>query len=197
MLLKLLPGTAMCNRAEEFGIKYAPLPPYEVLATDEISPTELQEARRLSRLLDAYYNTKAWQSLVRTLIVREEGFLSHFLCYLTENNYIEQPMSLERRGELLYLFCKNHYPDYQVEAVVSWIEAGLSLKKRPAEKVLTGRLQPASDWEVVYGEYSETLRLCFLPFDREGKGYWFGYDTTAQRPAPIFKAIGRIQGASS
>ncbi|MBQ8607674.1 MAG: DUF4080 domain-containing protein [Bacteroidaceae bacterium] len=196
-LLKLLPGTAMCNRAEEFGIKYAPLPPYEVLATDEISPTELQEARRLSRLLDAYYNTKAWQSLVRTLIVREEGFLSHFLCYLTENNYIEQPMSLERRGELLYLFCKNHYPDYQVEAVVSWIEAGLSLKKRPAEKVLTGRLQPASDWEVVYGEYSETLRLCFLPFDREGKGYWFGYDTTAQRPAPIFKAIGRIQGASS
>lgn len=193
-LLKLLPGTAMCDRAEEFGIKYAPLPPYEVLATEEISPTELQEARRLSRLLDAYYNTKAWQSLVRTLIVREEGFLSKFLCYLTENNYIEQPMSLERRGELLYLFCKSHYPDYQVEAVVSWIEAGMSLKKRPAESVLTGRLQPASDWEVVYGEYSETLRLCFLPFDREGRGYWFGYDTTAQRPAPIFKAVGRIQG---
>lgn len=196
-LLKLLPGTAMCNRAAEFGIKYAPLPPYEVLATEEISPTELQEARRLSRLLDAYYNTKAWQSLVRTLIVREEGFLSHFLRYLTENNYIEQPMSLERRGELLYLFCKSYYPDYRVEAVVAWLEAGLSLKKRPAESVLTGRLQPASDWEVVYGEYSESLRLCFLPFDGEERGYWFGYDTTAQRPAPIFKAVGRIEGASS
>jgi coproporphyrinogen III oxidase-like Fe-S oxidoreductase len=40
--LKLLPGTEMRRRAEELGIKYSPLPPYEVLQTHEISVSELQ-----------------------------------------------------------------------------------------------------------------------------------------------------------
>ena len=51
--LKLLPGTEMRRRAEELGIRFAPLPPYEVLQTNEISSSELQTARRLSRVLEA------------------------------------------------------------------------------------------------------------------------------------------------
>ena len=49
--LKLLPGTEMRRRAEELGIQYSPLPPYEVLQTREISVDELQTAHYLSRLL--------------------------------------------------------------------------------------------------------------------------------------------------
>ena len=104
--LKLLPGTEMRRRAEELGIRYSPLPPYEVLHTREISTSELQVARRLSRLLDAFYNTPAWQCLTRELIMKEEGFLYHFLEYLTEANLIDQPMSLEKRGLVLYLYIK-------------------------------------------------------------------------------------------
>ena len=152
----------------------------------------MQEVRRLSRLLDAYYNTSAWQSLTRRLIVEEDGFLHHFLDFLTENNYIDQPMSLERRGELLYIFCCGHYPMFVVEATVAWIEAGMSLRKRPAERVQRGHLQPPADWQVVYGAYDESLlRLCYLPTGVGGEGYWFGYDSTSQRPAPIFKAVSK------
>lgn len=189
--LKLLPGTAMRRDAEALGIRYSPLPPYEVLETPSISSAQLQEARRLSRLLDAYYNTSAWQRLTRQLIVSEEDFLIRFLTYLTEHNYIDQPMSLERRGELLYLFCRNYYPAYTIEATVAWIEAGMSLRKTPAEHVVRGRLQPPADWHVEYGVYDESLRLrlCHLPTGPGGQGYWFGYDSTSQRPAPIFKAV--------
>lgn len=186
--LKLLPGTAMRRDASLLGLRYSPMPPYEVLETDAISSVQLQEARRLSRLLDAFYNTPAWQAVTRRLILNEDDFLHRFLDYLTEHNYIDQPMSLERRGELLYLFCREFYPRYTTEATVAWIEAGLSLKKRPAERVLTGRLQPPASWTVLYGAFSETLRLCFLPDGADGSGYWFGYDSTSQRPAPIFKA---------
>ena len=189
--LKLLPGTVMRRDAERLGIRYSPLPPYEVLETHHISALQLQEARRLSRLLDAYYNTPAWQSLTRELMVEEEDFLHLFLDYLTLHNYIDQPMSLERRGELLYLFCQAHYPHYQVRASVAWIEAGMSLRKQPAERVKRGHLQPPADWQVVYGEYADTLRLCFLPSEDGECGYWFGYDSTSQRPAPIFKAVGK------
>lgn len=186
--LKLLPGTVMRRDAAKLGLRYSTLPPYEVLETDFITSRELQEARRLSRLLDAYYNTSAWQQVTRRIMLAEKDFLHHFLSHLTEHNYIEQPMSLERRGELLYLFCRDHYPSYTTDIAVAWIEAGMSLKKRPAEKVRTKHVKPSDEWVVLSGEYSESLRLCFLPVDDDGKGYWFGYDTTSQRPMPIFKA---------
>ena len=187
--LKLLPGTEMRRRAEELGIRYSPLPPYEVLHTREISTNELQVARRLSRLLDAFYNTPAWQCLIRELIMKEEGFLYHFLEYLTEANLIDQPMSLEKRGLVLYLYIKEYYPSYLTQASIAWIEAGMSLKKQPAERVKTKHQTPPEHWEVLQGHYHERLKLCFLPTDAEClHGYWFGFETETQKITPVFKA---------
>ena len=187
--LKLLPGTDMRRRANELGIQYAPMPPYEVLRTEDITPEELQVARRLSRLLDAFYNTPAWQSLTRELILNDHTFLYHFLNYLTEANLIDQPMSLEKRGLVLYEYCKKHRPDYQIKASIAWIEAGMSLKKQPAERVKTKHQVPPEHWEVLEGHYHEKLKLCFLPTDTENThGYWFGFETETQRITPVFKA---------
>ncbi len=187
--LKLLPGTEMRRRAEELGIKYSPLPPYEVLQTHEISVSELQTARQLSRLLDGFYNTPAWQALTRELILNDEQFLHRFLAYLTKANLIDQPMSLEKRGLILYEFCKQNYPEYQIQASIAWIEAGMSLKKLPAEKVWTKRQIPPATWNIIYGEYKESLRLCFLPADEKGEhGYWFGFESEIQKASPVFKA---------
>lgn len=187
--LKLLPGTEMRRRAEELGIKYSPLPPYEVLQTHEISVSELQTARQLSRLLDGFYNTPAWQTLTRELILNDKQFLHRFLAYLTKVNLIDQPMSLEKRGLILYEFCKQNYPEYQIQAAIAWIEAGMSLKKLPAEKVWTKRQIPPATWNIIYGEYKESLRLCFLPADEKGEhGYWFGFKSEIQKASPVFKA---------
>ena len=187
--LKLLPGTEMRRRAEEMGIQYSPFPPYEVLQTPAISTSELQTARRLSRLLDAFYNTPAWQGLTRELIINEPMFLHHFLDYLTDSNLIDQPTSLEKRGLVLYEYCKKHFPAYQLKASIAWIEAGMSLKKQPAESVRTKHQVPPTHWEVVQGTYNEHLKLCFLPADTEDlHGYWFGFDANTQRTTPIFKA---------
>lgn len=187
--LKLLPGTEMRRRAEELGIKYSPLPPYEVLQTHEVSVSELQTARQLSRLLDGFYNTPAWQTLTRELILNDEQFLHRFLAYLTKANLIDQPMSLEKRGLILYEFCKQNYPEYQIQAAIAWIEAGMSLKKLPAEKVWTKRQIPPATWNIIYGEYKESLRLCFLPADEKGEhGYWFGFESEIQKASPVFKA---------
>ena len=187
--LKLLPGTEMRRRAEESGIKYSPLPPYEVLQTHEINVSELQTARQLSRLLDGFYNTPAWQALTRELILNDKQFLHRFLTYLTKANLIDQPMSLEKRGLILYEFCKQNYPEYQIQASIAWIEAGMSLKKLPAEKVWTKRQIPPATWNIIYGEYKESLRLCFLPADEKGEhGYWFGFESEIQKASPVFKA---------
>ena len=187
--LKLLPGTEMRRRAEELGIQYSPLPPYEVLQTREISVDELQTAHYLSRLLDGFYNTPTWQNITRMLILENPRFLHELIDHLVQEEIIGTPLSLERRGLILYNFCKNHYPDYLTQVSIAWIEAGMSLKKVPAEKVRTKRQVPPESWEVIYGSYREKLRLCFLPVDEDGHGYWFGFESEIQKIEPVFKAI--------
>lgn len=188
--LKLLPGTAMRLHAAEWGIRYSSYPPYEVLQTDAITPDELQTARQLSRLLDAYYNTPAWQDVTRQLIGKEERFLHDFLAYLVAGNLIDQPMSLEKRGIVLYSYCKQTYPDFAPAVTRTWIEAGMSLKKEPAEQVQTKRLAPPARWQVTQGVYRPDLRLCFLPTGspEEGHGWWYGFETQVQKAEPVFKA---------
>ena len=186
--LKLLPGTEMRRRAGELGIQYSPLPPYEVLQTREITVDELQTAHYLSRLLDGFYNTPTWRNITRILILENPHFIHDLLDHLVRTDVIDTPLSLERRGLILYDFCKNHYPDYLTQVSIAWIEAGMSLKKAPAEKVRTKRQLPPESWEVVYGAYRENLRLCFLPVDEEGHGYWFGFESEIQKIQPVFKA---------
>ncbi|MCD8182786.1 MAG: DUF4080 domain-containing protein [Bacteroides sp.] len=187
--LKLLPGTEMRRRAEELGVRYSPFPPYEVLETNEISVAELQTARQLSRLLDEFYNTPAWQSVTKELVAHDEAFIHNFLEHLIQLGLIDQPMSLEKRGLILYEYCKQSYPAYQTAASIAWIEAGMSLKKLPAEKVKTKRQVPPEKWNVVYGEYRDSLRLCFLPLSEDTEhGYWFGFESEIQKIKPVFKA---------
>lgn len=186
--LKLLPGTEMRRRAEELGIRYSPMPPYEVLETREITADELQTARQLSRLLDGFYNTPAWQGITRQLIVDHEDFLHKMLDYLIELRVIDQPLGLERRGIILYEFCQKYYPDYTCAVSRAWIEAGMSLKKQPAERVRTKHVTPPEQWTVCFGTYHEGLRLCLLPGENSGITYWYGFETENQASKPVFKA---------
>lgn len=187
--LKLLPGTEMRRRAKELGICYSPLPPYEVLQTREITPDELQTARQLSRLLDGFYNASAWQEITRRLIVEEPDFLTRFLNHLIQIGVIDQPMGLERRGILLYQFCKIHYPHFLTAMSRAWIEAGMSLKKEPAERVRTKHVTPPEVWTVCTGTYHDDLRLCKLPAPEEGRCYWYGFETESQQLRPVFTAV--------
>lgn len=190
--LKLLPGTEMRARAEELGIQYSPLPPYEVLQTREITVEELQTAHYLSRLLDGFYNAPTWRAITRMLILENPDFLHQLLHHLVRTDVIDTPLSLEKRGLILYDFCKNQYPDYVTHVSIAWIEAGMSLKKVPAEKVRTKRQTPPESWEVIYGSYHEHLRLCFLPTSEDGHGYWFGFESEIQKIEPVFKATKRL-----
>ena len=91
---------------------------------------------------------------------------------------------------LLYSFCRAHYPAFTSAVTRAWIEAGLSLKKEPAERVRTKKQTPPEDWEVLQGVYKPTLRLCFLPPETPDEpGYWYGYESERQEAKPVFKAV--------
>lgn len=130
--LKVLPGTRFRENAKEKGLVHSPLPPYEILMTKDISPDEIRKGMQISRMTDLYYNCSAWQEVTRKLICTKKNFLIDFTNHLAETLVLDSPISTERRGVILYEYCKKHDPDMATEVSIAWIKAGFSLKKEPA-----------------------------------------------------------------
>ncbi|MCC8088498.1 MAG: B12-binding domain-containing radical SAM protein [Rikenellaceae bacterium] len=134
-LLKLLPGTEMRKRAMEWEIKYSPLPPYEILSSNSMTIEDLQKARLVSKLIDKYYNTRAWQNFFRKMMLGNKEFLSQFLEWLSCAEYLDQSLSIEKRGMLLFDFICRYYPDKSEEFIKVWTDYGLSVRKLLGNKI--------------------------------------------------------------
>ena len=188
-LLKLLPGTAMRAEAEALGIVYSPDVPYEVLQTKAMSMADLRQARLLSRLIDGFYNALAWQEVTRKLIGHDECFLSDFLRWMEERELLEQPLSLERRGALLYEFCEERYPMFLTDISVAWIVAGIPFAKEPSKRLKPWSKEVPGDVVNVMGEYESVMRVYHLPGEKEE--FWFGFDRgkSASRPLYVGKKL--------
>ena len=190
--LKVLPGTQMRNAAEEKGLRYSPLPPYEILKTSSMSPTDLKVAMQISRMLDFYYNARPWQSITRALICEHTEFITQFTEHLNNIMVLDSPLSLERRGVILYEYCKKHHPEKLTDISIAWIEAGGSLKKEPAGKIckiknLDAYMQEYNcQTSIEYGSASPSHRY-FLLTSSDGS-IVFGYDSELHQPSPVFQA---------
>ena len=190
--LKVLPGTHMRRVASEKGLRYSPLPPYEILQTPAMSPKDLRTAMQISRMLDFYYNAKPWQNITRSLICENLEFITQFTAHLNKIMVLDSPLSLERRGVILYDFCQEHHPDKLTDVSIAWIEAGCSLKKEPAGDItkiknLDAYLEESCcQMSIEYGSPSASHRY-FLLTSSDSK-FIFGYDSELHQPAPVFMA---------
>jgi MoaA/NifB/PqqE/SkfB family radical SAM enzyme len=190
--LKVLPGTQMRKTAAEKGLKYSPRPPYEILQTPSMSPKELRVAMQVSRMLDFYYNAKPWQKVIRSLICEKEGFILDFTAHLDRIMVLDSPLSLERRGVILYEYCREHHHDKLTDVSIAWIEAGCSLKKEPAGDItkiknLDAYLEESCcHMSIEYGTPSASHRYFLLT--SHDRRLIFGYDSELHQPAPVFMA---------
>ena len=120
--LKVLKGTVMELRAEEYGIRYSVRPPYEVLATKWISYEELDRLRRVCDVLEMYYNS---QQFIRTLRFLEENggmadgafvFFDRMADFFVETGYNKKRPSAAARYEVLDTFvCGLDLPEEQMK----------------------------------------------------------------------------------
>ena len=191
--LKVLPGTRMREMAAQKGLKHSPLPPYAILQTPTMSPKELRTAMHVSRMLDFYYNAKPWQNVTRRLICENTGFIIQFTEHLDRIMVLDSPLSLERRGVILYEYCKEHHSEMLTDISVAWIEAGCSLKKEPAGEIvkiknLDAYLEECGlQMSIKYGTAASSHRYYLLISSH--KRIMFGYDAQLHQPAPVFMAI--------
>ena len=190
--LKVLPGTKMRSIAKEKELKYSPLPPYEILQTPDMSPSDLRTAMHISRMVDLYYNSDAWQDVTRSLIRTDSGFILKFTEYLKNTMVLDSPVSLERRGMILYEYCRCHHPETLSDVSTAWIQAGFSLKKEPAGNIIKIK-HPEQYLEerefrmsIEYGQALSTHR--YYLFTEGNRLVLFGYDSQTHHPSPSFMA---------
>lgn len=190
--LKVLPGTKMRANASAKGLRYSPLPPYEILLTPHMSAHDLRTAMQTSRMTDLYYNCGTWQGITRKLVMEIPGFLSEFTGFLAGMMVLDSPVSMERRGVLLYEYCKSKCPEYLTDISIAWIRGGFSLKKEPAGNILKIKHLDAFLEEkklkmtVVYGTLVPSHRYYLLK--GSDRLILFGYDSESHKPEPSMMA---------
>ena len=69
--LKLLKGSRLRERADEFGCAFTDKTPYEVLQTDSISYQELAFMKIIESLVDSFYNSGRFTASLDYLIARD------------------------------------------------------------------------------------------------------------------------------
>ena len=190
--LKVLPGTRLRKTASVKGLRFSPLPPYEILQTPSISPSELRTAMHVSRMVDLYYNCPAWQKVTGTLITQDLGFLMDFTAHLHDMMVLDSPVSVERRGVILYHYCREHHPQMLPAVSIAWIKAGLSLKKEPA-----GNIIKVKNIDAYLTDNDLTMAVGYGTFNASDRHYvltcgtsriLFGYDSEIHHPEPVFMA---------
>lgn len=85
--LKVLKGTSMEERAEEYGLVYEGRPPYEVLYTNWISYGELLKLKRIEEMVELYYNSSQFTHILPVLL---QNFDHAFQMYEALADYYER-----------------------------------------------------------------------------------------------------------
>ena len=108
--LKLLKGTELYERREEYGLVCSEDPPYEVLKTRWISFEELELLHRISDRVEEYVNTQGFR---RSLPLAEKLFEGPFelfealAAYYRENGYEQKQPSVFQRYDIFRDFLQD------------------------------------------------------------------------------------------
>ena len=136
--LKVLKGSEMGRRAEEFGVVRTDRPPYEVLSTDWLSYGEVLKIKGIEEMVEVYYNS--WQ-FARTVELLTEEFEDYFGLYealadfYEEQGYNGRSHSRMERFLILREFALSLNPTRQAafdQALLMDLYAREKSKSRPA-----------------------------------------------------------------
>jgi len=105
--LKLLKGSELREKSEEYGIAYDSCPPYEVLFTSNISFKEMDDLKTIENLVGLFYNSGNFKKSLKYIIrffKDSFDFYEKFGFYWKENGYHKASQSLSTMFEILYEF---------------------------------------------------------------------------------------------
>lgn len=135
--LKVLKGSEMHERAQEFGISYLNKPPYEVLYTNWLSYEEVLRLKHVEEMVELYYNSNQYTHTLQFLV---GAFESPFAMYealadfYEEEGYFVNSPARAYRYHVLLAFAQKYdgmYADLYRELLTYDIYLREKMKSRP------------------------------------------------------------------
>ena len=111
--LKVLKGSEMGRRAEEFGVLYTERPPYEVLTTRWLSYGEVLKLKGVEDMVEVYYNSWQFSRSVELLMKKFPdafGFYEALADFYESAGYHEKSHSRMERLMILREFGLKYFP---------------------------------------------------------------------------------------
>lgn len=114
--LKVLKGTQIRKKAQEYGIVYQEKPPYEVLYTKWLSYEEILRLKQIEEMVELYYNSGQF---IHTLPVLEKIFKSPFelfenlAAFYEEKGYFSNSPARSCKYQVLLAFALNAAPEME------------------------------------------------------------------------------------
>ncbi len=112
--LKVLKGTAIWERADEYGIVYQSRPPYEVLSTKWISYGEILKLKQVEEMVGLYYNSNQFTHILPVLVKIFKGPFEMFeklASFYEEKGYFTNSPARSYRYQVLLDFALHRAPE--------------------------------------------------------------------------------------
>lgn len=116
--LKVLKGSEMYEKAEDYGIVYQSEAPYEVLYTKWLAYEDILELKKVERMLELYYNSGQFCHTLKALEKLFEDPYAMFLAlakFYEDNGYFTNSPARSSRYEVMFAFCCCAAPGTEME----------------------------------------------------------------------------------
>lgn len=135
--LKVLKGSEMHDRAEEYGLIYHENPPYEVIRTKWLSFDEVIDLKEVEEMVELYYNSNQYRHIL-PILVEETGspfaFFRSLADYYKEQGYSVNTPSRTAKYEILLAYAVSRHPERKelyLELMMFDLYLRENLKSRP------------------------------------------------------------------
>lgn len=169
--LKVLKGSYMYEHAQEYGICYHTLPPYEVLCTKWLSFEEIIHLKQIEEMLEVYYNSRQFEisiSVLKTCFLSAFSMFERLGEFYEEKHYFGMSHSRIRRCEILIEFVTYLKEQNQVsQDVLDCIKEALifDLYYRENCKSRPSWAKDTSEWKTLTRFYCKNGKLSHIePF---------------------------------
>lgn len=184
--LKVLKGSLMYEKAEEYELLYQERAPYEVLSTKWLSYRDVMRLKQIEEMVEVYYNSGQFRN---TLECAEEEFADAFSMYEALAEYYESQglfrvsHSRVARYEILKRFLEKHLPQGRMGECAEWLTLDLYLRDNVRNRPdFLGESSITSDEAAAFYKREETERRYLSDYQ--------GYDRRQMRKMTHLERLG-------
>lgn len=196
--LKLLRGSALKQKSEQYGYVYRSYPPYEIIGNSDISANELLKLKDIESCMELFYNSGRFM-LTMKIIYNSLGdpfeFYENLSLYMRQEGYLDRPLKPSALYQILYNYIGQNFPFITHDIAESLRFDYFSSMKNPS---LPGFLQKQADSsrkerQKLIKQYEEKLndilpRLAYKPIDEIWHQIYisrFEFETETEIPANV------------